>query len=237
MRGKLPRDYPVCRIVRIIPAHAGQTDGSHRPSRQPPDHPRACGANFSPYTFILSLCGSSPRMRGKQTNNYCCHCFPRIIPAHAGQTELAPGYQTRAPDHPRACGANVQVLAVLAALPGSSPRMRGKLEYSTVATRCQRIIPAHAGQTCAGPQGPQAPSDHPRACGANISSTHYSSIQTGSSPRMRGKHWKDYHKGFTVRIIPAHAGQTGVRAPRTYPQPDHPRACGANPRIEKNLPR
>ena len=68
MRGKqLRRElHKVAR--RIIPAHAGQTKRFCRRVMYKSDHPRACGANglFSPTNLIGD--GSSPRMRGKQSD-------------------------------------------------------------------------------------------------------------------------------------------------------------------------
>lgn len=52
---------------------------------------------------------------------------------------------------------------------GSSPRMRGKLTAAFVVLWRLRIIPAHAGQTIATAVAGIPRSDHPRACGANLS--------------------------------------------------------------------
>ena len=50
---------------RIIPAHAGQTQGRLCQCNSRPDHPRACGANYFWLYPPGSCTGSSPRMRGK----------------------------------------------------------------------------------------------------------------------------------------------------------------------------
>ena len=93
---------------------------------------------------------------------------------------------------------------------------------------CGRIIPAHAGQT-AGRNGTSGHgSDHPRACGANCEQWTERGDRRGSSPRMRGKHNVAGYVGRALRIIPAHAGQTGHDMPFGVLWPDHPRACGAN---------
>ena len=46
---------------------------------------------------------------------------------------------------------------------------------------------------------------------------------------MRGKPTVRAVASRERRIIPAHAGQTLIRAGRRRHEPDHPRACGANP--------
>ena len=86
MRGK-PDFFDVSTdLVRIIPAHAGQTPSRGSYTSAVPDHPRACGANAYPCYAIHCLIGSSPRMRGKPTDLAASVDKARIIPAHAGQT-------------------------------------------------------------------------------------------------------------------------------------------------------
>ena len=70
-----------------------------------------------------------------------------IIPAHAGQTGQHFLIALYAPDHPRACGANVAGRSEVVLVIGSSPRMRGKRLGIAVEQFVFRIIPAHAGQT------------------------------------------------------------------------------------------
>ncbi len=133
--------------VRIIPAHAGQTYTCrwHPPART--DHPRACGANNASSMVTLSICGSSPRMRGKHMDDGRHHRRRRIIPAHAGQTRPPTHGPVIRADHPRACGANQPLTVAVINTTGSSPRMRGKRDRHDREGRCGRIIPAHAGQT------------------------------------------------------------------------------------------
>ena len=229
MRGKLKHLGDLIDHRWIIPAHAGQTYrygcGRHRQ----PDHPRACGAN--PVRTVPSLwaSGSSPRMRGKQRAFIENTLKPRIIPAHAGQTDVARWSGNWRTDHPRACGANSRLLQAATTSLGSSPRMRGKQRLTSIEHFAERIIPAHAGQTCGGRRGPACSADHPRACGANVGVDVSDAFGCGSSPRMRGKRLHKRHRGKPVRIIPAHAGQTcSLLRVSAVLFSDHPRACGAN---------
>ena len=111
---------------------------------------------------------------------------------------------------------------------GSSPRMRGKRFENRQIVRRQRIIPAHAGQTDRPASSSTTRSDHPRACGANVSGFPSRDVNAGSSPRMRGKPMLAIVRHLRVRIIPAHAGQTSSLLLSILPTSDHPRACGAN---------
>ena len=86
MRGKRGRHSWWRPLLRIIPAHAGQTISLAMPRRLMWDHPRACGAN--PITMF------------EQTTD------AGIIPAHAGQTVGVGAPCEHEADHPRACGAN-----------------------------------------------------------------------------------------------------------------------------------
>ena len=70
--------------------------------------------------------------------------------------------------------------------------------------------------------------DHPRACGANGTSSMATSQATGSSPRVRGKRPMRHTMPSLRRIIPARAGQTGLSHASACYASDHPRACGAN---------
>ena len=228
MRGKLEVKEFKSTATRIIPAHAGQTSTLGMTVVRPSDHPRACGANDDFLVQLGAMVGSSPRMRGKRCVGRVQHPWPRIIPAHAGQTEKSHQKQWFAPDHPRACGANSASNEAAMTRFGSSPRMRGKRMVAGIWQTGRRIIPAHAGQTPPSTTRDTCRPDHPRACGANVMGASGEACKVGSSPRMRGKHLGADRFNQRGRIIPAHAGQT-------FPQlfcpvfcSDHPRACGAN---------
>ena len=228
MRGKLVDDLHGAAVERIIPAHAGQTCACPSRPRAWTDHPRACGANDGLPNTYRSLGGSSPRMRGKLSDDPHGIILLRIIPAHAGQTPAQLWMDSLTADHPRACGANVILHLQYATGVGSSPRMRGKLIRIHLNHLDLRIIPAHAGQTSACSRYRHWSADHPRACGANSLSLMRARATSGSSPRMRGKHVANKPLEIQFRIIPAHAGQTTAPWALELPTADHPRACGAN---------
>ena len=134
MRGKR-RWCRYCSLLgRIIPAHAGQTCGRLPMYSARSDHPRACGANEGRYRDTRITYGSSPRMRGKRWCGVGLQDDGRIIPAHAGQTACSASTARHASDHPRACGANDSAQKFASTLNGSSPRMRGKLSVSVMAS-------------------------------------------------------------------------------------------------------
>ena len=193
---------------RIIPAHAEQTFPQLFCPVFCSDHPRACGANHGGRAAFHAIHGSSPRMRGKLGQIIKTETRNRIIPAHAGQTSPHAIMPPRSTDHPRACGANYNGTYSTFDDLGSSPRMRGKRQADRRGRGPDRIIPAHAGQTTIFLFNSARWSDHPRACGANPCRPPIRWMNTGSSPRMRGKRDQDPEHPYHLRIIPAHAGQT-----------------------------
>ena len=68
MRGKPDQSSDLTKLERIIPAHAGQTASFRWVFLLRPDHPRACGANYQRLDRVGGNLGSSPRMRGKQSD-------------------------------------------------------------------------------------------------------------------------------------------------------------------------
>ena len=111
---------------------------------------------------------------------------------------------------------------------GSSPRVRGKLYRCGPGPACPRLIPARAGKTRR-PCGPRASRRaHPRACGENAAATAARNVSQGSSPRVRGKRRIGRIPARPVRLIPARAGKTRLRAWTASSTPAHPRACGEN---------
>ena len=59
----------------------------------------------------------------------------------------------------------------------------------------------------------------------------------GSSPRVRGKRAPGALQGRSVRLIPARAGKTRLRAGEAVRLPAHPRACGENRNFPEYRPK
>ena len=97
---------------RITPADAGKTLTA---SRLCPKNP-----------------GSPPRMRGKLTQSSMSILHTGITPADAGKTLFSLFGTCGGRDHPRGCGENVPTYLKPLSVPGSPPRMRGKLLRFTV---------------------------------------------------------------------------------------------------------
>ena len=70
--------------------------------------------------------GSSPRVRGKLQSLDIDVLKEGLIPACAGKTFVESGDAITGGAHPRVCGENMVCRRVAEAIPGSSPRVRGK---------------------------------------------------------------------------------------------------------------
>ena len=199
----------------IIPARAGFTWSSTRPTRPSTDHPRSRGVYPCPESWVTPFPGSSPLARGLQIKERGGESFPRIIPARAGFTPTHKAWPTMAEDHPRSRGVYPPPLLRACDPVGSSPLARGLRLQRRVQARSRRIIPARAGFTALTISVVSAKEDHPRSRGVYWRRVAATGGQEGSSPLARG-----------LPPIPRR------RIPAT---PDHPRSRGVYTRLLEDM--
>ena len=137
--------------------------------------------------------------------------------------------------HPRACGENMTSVLEVPTFPGSSPRMRGKLQVADDFDPAARLIPAHAGKTPLSVFRRPAWTAHPRACGENEWDQRGKRFAHGSSPRMRGKRGLSHDRIKYTGLIPAHAGKTYSAICSGAHVEAHPRACGENAALTAHM--
>ena len=216
----------------LIPACAGKTRGGHYPPRRGAAHPRVCGENYRSRAGGVKEYGSSPRVRGKRRARRRAARTGGLIPACAGKTTRGCSRRHQRRAHPRACGENAEVRADAWGAGGSSPRVRGKQGRRGWPRLRGRLIPACAGKTgsARAPQGSAAA--HPRVCGENRLIENLVTLQRGSSPRVRGKHYMHLGENDGIRLIPACAGKTHKRGRYRSADQAHPRVCGENASLD-----
>ena len=215
----------------LIPARAGKTFRGALMLCVARAHPRACGENGAASRGSQSRLGSSPRVRGKPGQLGEVTVARGLIPARAGKTVASLDSSATRWAHPRACGENATSESSNPAIPGSSPRVRGKLGPCCPSSQRSRLIPARAGKTSVCCCGPGREPAHPRACGENAVANSWARGLAGSSPRVRGKRHDDAIAGQLEGLIPARAGKT-IGNVRCFVQCGaHPRACGENCRM------
>ena len=113
-------------------------------------------------------------------------------------------------------------------MPGSSPRVRGKLFWLHRDVIGPGLIPACAGKTLPVRAAKTKARAHPRVCGENSADHSKNAMLAGSSPRVRGKH--AYLNSYRVvhGLIPACAGKTVDFTKDSVYRGAHPRVCGEN---------
>ena len=226
VRGTLIEPPAALEYDRIIPARAGNASPPLGLLSWAPDHPRACGERGRSHVSHRLTTGSSPRVRGTPDRRRTRPLPFRIIPARAGNARRESVGGCGPADHPRACGERSDNAAAIAAIGGSSPRVRGTQCLLDTVNADRRIIPARAGNAPAAGAADGSATDHPRACGERWSVTLYRGLSPGSSPRVRGTRRRYPPARLFIRIIPARAGNAPTTRRPPGRGPDHPRACG-----------
>ena len=152
--------------------------------------------------------GSSPLTRGKLLAIEPLEVSRRLIPAHAGKTDVPGVGESGDSAHPRSRGENLIGAPVVLRAGGSSPLTRGKHPSFFLVWLRGRLIPAHAGKTPSSWTVTRCSGAHPRSRGENTKKADRSKIHRGSSPLTRGKRNGLIVVAVVLRLIPAHAGKT-----------------------------
>ena len=207
-RGKRQVEPDRCAWRRLIPAWAGKTSHDGRDDQRPRAHPRVGGENLMPSQTLETICGSSPRGRGKLKIVADVRAVVGLIPAWAGKTSSRPATTTGTWAHPRVGGENRAFDVLAVGRMGSSPRGRGKQLRRPAQVVHIGLIPAWAGKTQTYPNCRFHLWAHPRVGGENYYPTGNSLIREGSSPRGRGKRSARGGVAPLRGLIPAWAGKT-----------------------------
>ena len=146
-RGKLKSGRRRHCTVRLIPAHAGKTPISRGRVTSSRAHPRSRGENSIVVGMVREGMGSSPLTRGKRRIRAAPSRPRRLIPAHAGKTNVRGLGARRRRAHPRSRGENQSRVRRYTPPPGSSPLTRGKRRRGNRRGPTPGLIPAHAGKT------------------------------------------------------------------------------------------
>ena len=183
--------------------------------RHDPDHhsastvlPRSHGENKQLLVAAASQRGSSPLTRGKRDRLRELRLELGLIPAHTGKTVHRERSISLTRAHPHSRGENETQEANASVDAGSSPLTRGKRRCRAAYIDGVRLIPAHAGKTCAALLLRRWRPAHPRSRGENDALGSGRILLPGSSPLTRGKRCGLICQQRLRRLIPAHAGKT-----------------------------
>ena len=165
-------------------------------------------------------------MRGTQWDADSDPVIRRFIPAYAGNASNRSPRFSACAVHPRVCGERGCWGRELSSVRGSSPRMRGTLDWRQYEILRMRFIPAYAGNAKSSRSGTPFRSVHPRVCGERKHRKVGEREKAGSSPRMRGTRRFRIHPEEIVRFIPAYAGNATAAIGERFRRAVHPRVCG-----------
>mgnify|MGYP004698573443 CR=1 FL=1 len=127
VRGKEHRGQQAERGRGITPAYAGKSTRLLIQQLSLRDHPRVCGEKRILSSVQGMGFGSPPRMRGKESRSPTMAQPSGITPAYAGKRKWNCHITKVRGDHPRVCGEKSTTSEDAGSLPGSPPRMRGKV--------------------------------------------------------------------------------------------------------------
>ena len=152
---------------RFTPTRVGKTLCARRYSQARRVHPHACGENAGRGDGWIMTIGSPPRVWGKRDNPMMVWASPRFTPTRVGKTRRTPlptrptpvhphacgenatpsTNTAKAQVHPHACGENRRAVSAVPVLPGSPPRVWGKLPRSYHLVYPRRFTPTRVGKT------------------------------------------------------------------------------------------
>mgnify|MGYP007103295872 CR=1 FL=1 len=207
-RGTLCRCQHCWRVIRFIPAGAGNTVPRIISLSSSTVYPRWRGEHSASLMPIIGLGGLSPLARGTRRQRIVRLPLHRFIPAGAGNTSTLSITTDREPVYPRWRGEHPNGSALSYPQIGLSPLARGTQSDAIDALIDARFIPAGAGNTEGAEEYRIQNAVYPRWRGEHSIRRFCSSSDAGLSPLARGTHKNKTPKRLYLRFIPAGAGNT-----------------------------
>ncbi len=196
------------RRPRFIPAGAGNTHSLARLNQLSPVYPRWRGEHSEYFADLFTDRGLSPLARGTRGNSFLDAALLRFIPAGAGNTLPSLVDEKSITVYPRWRGEHGGRIFYIPTVRGLSPLARGTLDRKYAPIDEKRFIPAGAGNTRARIQLDAIRAVYPRWRGEHTHGKEVPSGGTGLSPLARGTPKNKIKAMFSMRFIPAGAGNT-----------------------------
>ena len=222
-RGTLCRCQHCWRVIRFIPAGAGNTVPRIISLSSSTVYPRWRGEHSASLMPIIGLGGLSPLARGTRRQRIVRLPLHRFIPAGAGNTSTLSITTDREPVYPRWRGEHPNGSALSYPQIGLSPLARGTLVWFQLPHGTPRFIPAGAGNTINRSRRIILPPVYPRWRGEHTITSVKAWSRIGLSPLARGTLTEVMVETQNFRFIPAGAGNTAplkicTKAIAVYPR-------------------
>ncbi len=185
-RGTLCRCQHCWRVIRFIPAGAGNTVPRIISLSSSTVYPRWRGEHSASLMPIIGLGGLSPLARGTRRQRIVRLPLHRFIPAGAGNTSTLSITTDREPVYPRWRGEHPNGSALSYPQIGLSPLARGTQSDAIDALIDARFIPAGAGNTEGAEEYRIQNAVYPRWRGEHDKSLTKNNSTPGLSPLARG---------------------------------------------------
>ncbi len=185
-RGTLCRCQHCWRVIRFIPAGAGNTVPRIISLSSSTVYPRWRGEHVGRESFDCPYIGLSPLARGTLKVLKNIGFRTRFIPAGAGNTGVIPIAARNAAVYPRWRGEHDKSLTKNNSTPGLSPLARGTHHYFGKSVIKNRFIPAGAGNTYRSNGRNTEFSVYPRWRGEHSTTENLYESNSGLSPLARG---------------------------------------------------
>ncbi len=222
-RGTLCRCQHCWRVIRFIPAGAGNTVPRIISLSSSTVYPRWRGEHSASLMPIIGLGGLSPLARGTRRQRIVRLPLHRFIPAGAGNTSTLSITTDREPVYPRWRGEHPNGSALSYPQIGLSPLARGTLKVLKNIGFRTRFIPAGAGNTGVIPIAARNAAVYPRWRGEHFTTIGGHATAHGLSPLARGTQIWGAPLMKSKRFIPAGAGNTietfhAIKQAAVYPR-------------------
>ena len=237
VRGNPGTGIPPGRLLRSIPACAGEPHRSAGRLGRCEVYPRVCGGTPGVLAARRVNAGLSPRVRGNLDGRSARRYDPGSIPACAGEPSMSVIVIPLKAVYPRVCGGTAAGRFDGIGLRGLSPRVRGNRSSASVRADAQRSIPACAGEPGMLKRRRNGLPVYPRVCGGTRKVTIWSAVIEGLSPRVRGNRWSKHPAYNRARSIPACAGEPSPCRPDTEHPAVYPRVCGGTGTSQRTVDR
>ena len=222
-RGTLCRCQHCWRVIRFIPAGAGNTVPRIISLSSSTVYPRWRGEHVGRESFDCPYIGLSPLARGTHQRYRLQLTGSRFIPAGAGNTNMGSAVNEIKTVYPRWRGEHEAISKTPAIAAGLSPLARGTPGVERQMTEKERFIPAGAGNTSPLLTPGKSAAVYPRWRGEHPFIFVSSWRDLGLSPLARGTRTKYPSLNPRRRFIPAGAGNTietfhAIKQAAVYPR-------------------